>query len=338
MATHKPTPGDRDPEADHPAVDRASSDPEPGSSGELDAPSGAPRVRTVVATELLMILALLAFVAAAYALERFLHPESAIHIPPLAGVVVAAVPALLWLGYFYLQDRLEPEPKHYVAGVFLLGAFVAGPAAAFVVDQVTATSVVAEPALQTFGAGAVIRALLVVAVAQELAKYAVVRYTMYPSAELDEPLDGIIYATAAGLGFATHETYRFLESSGGEVLLSAAAAMAVVTALAHACFAGVTGYALGRAKFIARSPLTRTATLLAGLAAAIALNGQFVLIREAVVSQGLTLRPWRGVAFTFGFTAVVFIVVSLLARQLLAASPHRRAVIAGGPDRGEESP
>jgi protease PrsW len=42
-----------------------------------------------------------------------------------AGVVLALVPAAVWLLAFYQQDRLEPEPKHYVLGVFALGALLA---------------------------------------------------------------------------------------------------------------------------------------------------------------------------------------------------------------------
>src|SRR5689334_14909757 len=37
----------------------------------------------------------------------------------MAGVILALVPALLWLVAFYQQDRLEPEPKQYVIGVFI---------------------------------------------------------------------------------------------------------------------------------------------------------------------------------------------------------------------------
>src|SRR5574341_777396 len=38
----------------------------------------------------------------------------------LIGLVLAIVPAILWLNFFYRQDRLEPEPHHYVLGVFFL--------------------------------------------------------------------------------------------------------------------------------------------------------------------------------------------------------------------------
>ena len=43
----------------------------------------------------------------------------------LAGLLLALVPAAVWLLVFYLQDRVEPEPKQYVLGVFLLGVLLA---------------------------------------------------------------------------------------------------------------------------------------------------------------------------------------------------------------------
>src|SRR6187431_3130414 len=43
----------------------------------------------------------------------------------VAGLVVALVPALIWLFAFLQQDRLEPEPKRYVFGIFILGALLA---------------------------------------------------------------------------------------------------------------------------------------------------------------------------------------------------------------------
>lgn len=318
MATHKAAAG-----SDGDTTDVEERDAEPREVTEPRSPRSGTRVKTVVASELLMLLGLLAFVGVAFGVE--LAAESPIRLPAPLAVVVAAIPSLLWLGYFYLHDRHEPEPKHYVFGVFLVGAFIAGPIAGFAVAELAPRSPLAAVSLDPLGAERIAYVVLVVAVAQELCKYAAVRYTLYPSAELDEPLDGIIYATAAGIGFATHENVIFLQQVGGEVLLSVGVATAVVTTLAHACFAGVTGYTLGRAKFVCKTRLRRTVTLGVGLLAAIALNGQFTLVKTAVSTEGLHSHPWRGVAFTFGFAAAVFILVSVLARRLLAASPHAPA-------------
>jgi len=260
------------------------------------------RVRTVVSTEILLVVGLVLFVVAAYAAERLLGVDGPVSLNKPAAIAMSAIPGLLWLVYFYLQDRHEPEPKHFVLGIYLIGAFVAGPVAGFLID-------LARPAagpsatLEILSADNIVWAFLVVALAQELSKYLVVRYTIYLSPEFDEPMDGIVYMTAAGIGFATFQNYHYLQGMDGTVFISVGAANAVVVTLAHACFAGVLGYALGRAKFSSPSPVRRGLTLLAGLLIATALNGQFGLLEGVVKTSGLEVQPWRGVAYAAGFAA-----------------------------------
>src|SRR6185295_4303227 len=220
-------------------------------------------------------------------------------------ILLSAIPGLLWLGYFYLQDRHEPEPKHYVAGVTLLGAFVAAPLAAFAADALLPVAPAAGFAHLSFDR--VLQAILVTGLTQELAKYVVVRYTIYLSAEFDEPMDGIIYMTAAGIGFAIASNVRYLEGLEGSVFLTTGAANAVVTTLAHACFAGILGYTLGVAKFKRTgTPLSRSLLLLGGLVGAAVLNGLFTLLEGMVKTSGLRVQPRRGVVWAAGFAAIVF--------------------------------
>lgn len=276
----------------------------------------------MVATEVVLVLGLLAFVGAAWLVENLagLAGPVRVHLP--LALLLSAIPALLWLVYFYLQDRHEPEPKHYVIGVYLLGAFCAAPIADFLLGELF-------PAAASFrggwpGADAVLRAILGVGLAQELGKYLVVRYTVYLSDEFDEPMDGIIYMTAAGIGFATAENIRYFGELSG-VLLSVGTANAVVTTMAHASFAGVLGYALGRARFGSSAGMQRNLILLAGLLVAATLNGLFSLLEAAVraVGTGLHPQPWRGLAFAAGFAAIVFLGISFLMRRQLA--PQQKA-------------
>ncbi len=279
------------------------------------------RVRTVVATGVTLVVGLLAFVGVAYSIQVYGDFGGSMRLSPVAAVVFSAIPAFLWLAYFYAQDRHEPEPKSYVLGVFLLGGFVAGPLAAFLVGDVMGIG--EATSLHRFGADRVLRAFLVIGVSQELCKYLVVRYTVYLSAEFDEPMDGIIYMTAAGIGFATYLNVDYVQTLKGQVFLTTAAGHAVVTTLAHACFAGVQGYALGKAKFSRASPGRRGLTLLGGLLVAALLNGQFELLSGVIRGSGLTMHPWRGVAYAAGFAAIVFFATSILMRRLLAESPFR---------------
>ncbi len=281
------------------------------------------RVRTVVATEILLVLGLLAFVGVAWLIEHLASLDQPLRLSPLTAFIMSALPALLWLAYFYSQDRHEPEPKHFVLGVYLLGFFVAGPVAEFAVSHLAPPTPFDTGGLGPLSAQRIVYALMIVGLAQELSKYLVVRYTIYLSPELDEPLDGIIYMSAAGIGFATWVNYHYFKGLQHSVFLASGAAHAVVTTLAHACFAGVMGYALGRAKFSPVSATLRSLILFAGLFTAALFNGQFRLVQSAVATSGIHVQPWRGLAYAAGFAVAVFFVTSLLMRRLLRASPHR---------------
>jgi RsiW-degrading membrane proteinase PrsW (M82 family) len=278
------------------------------------------RHKIIVGTEIVLLLGLVGFVAAMVGFEH-VAPGPA-KLGQLSALVFAAIPSALWLGYFYLQDRNEPEPKQLVGGVFILGACVAAPLANFVADLIP----VAGADLDPLGAHRVLSNILLTGVVQEMAKYAVVRYTIYQHREFDEPMDGIIYMTAAGIGFAAAQNYHHLVSLGGSVVLSQAAMNTVINTLAHACFGGVLGYALGVAKFSKVAPLRRGAILFAGLCAAAVLNGVFTALEDRVTLAGVNSgAAWRGLAWAAGFSAVVFFAVSSLMKRQLAASPFRAA-------------
>lgn len=273
------------------------------------------RARTLFAAEVLLLCGLGAFMGAAWIAEKVIGLDDPVRLTPIYAIALSAVPALLWLGYFYLQDRLEPEPKHFVLGVYLLGAFIAAPIASFIT---TTLFPVAAPSTSRLGAAGLVHAILSVGLAQELAKYLVVRYSIYLGDEFDEPMDGIIYMTAAGIGFATAENVRYLQGLDGSVFLSTGAMRVVVTTLAHGCFAAFLGFALGRARFMKAGTLARNAFLLGGLAMAATLNGVFHLLERMVKVDGMNLHPWRSVAFAAGFAMVVFAGVWVLMRQTTA--------------------
>jgi protease PrsW len=253
-----------------------------------------------------LLVGLLLYVGAARAIEALWLP-TAEPVGWPGALALVLVPALLWLAYFYLLDRYEPEPTHYVLSAFLLGALVAAPLAHWMIRDLFALD---RWGLTPFSTTHVAASFLVVGTTQELMKYLVVRYTVYLSDEFDEPADGIVYSTAAGIGFATRLNFGYVSSG---VLLTTGAINVTITTLAHACFAGAAGYALGRAKFAARGGQR---TLAVGLLAAIALNGAFTLLQELVLSAG-QLRPWRGLALSGTFAALVFGVVSLLMHRAL---------------------
>lgn len=239
----------------------------------------------------------------------------------LVGVVLALVPAALWLAFFYAQDRLEPEPKTYVLGVFVLGALLASAVAIPVVRDLFRVQdwLDRSPVVNLLGS------ILVVGFVQEFLKYAAVRYSVFPLPEFDERTDGILYGTAAGLGMATMLNIHYVVDSGG-VDLAMGAIRIVVTALAQASFAGITGYFLARAKF-EQEPVW---WLPLGLTLAAVLNGLFSVMRGSITRvgsalAGQTVNPWYSLLLAGVVAGLVFAALMLLVRRSI------RLTLAAGP-------
>lgn len=259
--------------------------------------------------EFLLVIGLCVFVGIVYALDNALHPVFTPTTLLLTGVFLAIVPAFIWMIFFYLQDSAEPEPKGYVIGVFVLGGLLAASIGIPVVENLFRVS----HWIYTNTVATILGGILVVGFTQEFLKYAAVRYSIYHSDEYDEPTDGVIYATAAGLGYATMLNINFVISNGGVDLGTGIIRMAVV-ALAHAAFSGITGYFLGRAKFESEQiwwmPL--------GITLAATFNGLFnwlqgVVTRPTITLSGSTNNPWLGLALA----AVVALITTGLVLTLV---------------------
>lgn len=230
----------------------------------------------------------------------------------LVGVVLALVPAILWLAVFYAQDRLEPEPKERVLGVFALTALLAQAIGIPLVRDVFHVQEWFGPspvALQVLGS------ILIVGMTQEYIKYAVVRYGIYRSPEFDERVDGVIYCAAAGLGYATLLNIHYVVGTGG-ARLQVGVLRIVVTALAQASFSGLMGYFLGRAKFENMGPLW----LPGGLLLAGTLNGVVTHLLREVTVRGLTFTPMNGLVLAAAVAAVVFGALYVLIHRVNATT------------------
>lgn len=275
------------------------------------------RVRTVVAAEALLIVGLLAAVLGAWLIERGFGLDQPLTLGRLATALVAVAPGALWLGYLHGQERGERAPKQFVTLTFLMGAALVGPLGGYVLDLAVHPHPAAAVDLDPLSAGHLVRAFLVVAVVQVFGTYAVVRYGAYRTRELDQPIDGLIYATAAALGHGAYLAYVDLGAGKSAAFLSVAAARSVSIALAHACFGAVIGYAIGMAKFSPARPLDRALRLSGGLGVAVVLYGQYLIVGGTLAGRGLEATPWRQVAYAFGFAAAVFLAVGPLLRRLV---------------------
>jgi RsiW-degrading membrane proteinase PrsW (M82 family) len=264
------------------------------------------------------IVGLLIFVAAVVALDTLLQPQLGGVALVLTGVLLAIVPAALWLLFFYQQDRLEPEPVGNVARMFVIGLALAGAIGIPLTDQLFAVQDwLYRDTLTTW-----LASIFVTGAVEAFIIFATVRYFMFDSAEFDERTDGVIYGTAAGLGYATALNLQFILANGGSALGSGEVFVAEV-ALAHAAFGGLLGYFLGRAK-LEQDPIW---WLPVGLLLATVLNGLFLVLRGELDPSGFTfagqgsgLPTFTGLLLAGGLAIVVTAIVSYLINRDIARS------------------
>ena len=247
-----------------------------------------------------LVAVLLVFILLVASVDALAQPRIEGNLLVVTGIALALVPALIWLLFFYIQDRLEPEPKRYVIGVFVLAALLASAIGIPLVNDLFEVSdwLYDSPLVKLVGG------ILVIGFSQEFLKYATVRYTLYNSSEFDERIDGVIYGTAAGLGFATMLNIHYVVSNAG-VDLTVGAIRIVVTALAQASFAGIVGYFLGQDKFEGK-PIW---WMPAGLSLAAVLNGMFIFLRDLASLRGLHFNPWNGLILA---TVVALVILGVL--------------------------
>jgi RsiW-degrading membrane proteinase PrsW (M82 family) len=144
--------------------------------------------------------------------------------------------------FVYLKDEHEREPIGLVVMAFFLG--ILSPLITLLVSwPIDAIVPIKESSLTEQA----IHAFLIVALIEELSKFIFVRWVFYPNKNFNEPYDGIVYAVSVGLGFAGFENILYVFNSDNGL---ATGILRMFTAVpAHATFAILMGYFMGKAKF-----------------------------------------------------------------------------------------
>jgi RsiW-degrading membrane proteinase PrsW (M82 family) len=205
-------------------------------------------------------------------------PEPLFLIAFLGGVL----PALLWLFFWLMEDRCEPEPKRYIFFCFLAGALVVWPIYYL------------ERFFIEYATGALL--LLIWAVAEEVAKFLAAYFVALRSHVFDEPLDAVVYLVTAALGFSAVENILFLLGplSDGNTLqaLLTGNLRFIGATLLHTLASATIGIAIALAYY---KPLeVRRLALMGGIVLAIALHALFNLY------LGLVAMLPSGYFFLFG--------------------------------------
>ncbi len=169
--------------------------------------------------------------------------------------IALLTPTFFRLRFFLKKDHLHPEPKKLIAKTFMRGMVIVIPAGML---EALIEWIIPVPLLT----------LVVVApIVEEYFKYRAVKKTIFHHKAFDEPLDGIIYACAVGLGFATFENAFYLRDAYQVGMLWTVAILrAVVSVPGHAVFSSMWGYAMSKMKFsVNLSPKKKKTIIRSGL-------------------------------------------------------------------------
>jgi RsiW-degrading membrane proteinase PrsW (M82 family) len=216
-------------------------------------------------------------------------------------LALALAPGVAIALYIYLKDKHEREPLGLLLMSFFYGVlsifvtlFISWPLEMLVINKQDAAELFAD-------------AFFKVALVEEFSKFIFIRFILFRNKNFNEPFDGIVYATMVGMGFATLENILYVYQYG-----MATGILRMFTAVpAHACFAILMGYYLGRAKFTHQKNLYYT---LLALISATVFHGLYDYFLFITFVPGI----WIG-------AAISLIVAIILSRKAIrihqAASP-----------------
>jgi len=157
--------------------------------------------------------------------------------------VLAIAPTIAAIFYMYIRDKYEKEPIRLLATGLLFGALIAFP----IMQTATYSTLLLPLNSGRFG-DAAFTAFVSSSFVEEVFKFAVLFFLVWFNRNLNEPLDGIVYAVFISLGFAGIENvlYVFNPELGG---ISTAVLRAVFSVPGHALFGVMMGYYFALAKF-----------------------------------------------------------------------------------------
>lgn len=237
-------------------------------------------------------------------------------VPLLVASVLALAPVPVYLSSILLLDRFEREPPHLLLLAFVWGATGAIAIALFMYGAAVGLGApeffVAHLAAPIFEEGAKVVVVLVLYVRKRH--------------EFDGVVDGIVYASMAGLGFAATENILYYSEAyreGYETLQATWIVRGLMSPFAHPFFTSATGIGLGVARY-ARNGLVQIAAPTAGFAVGVWLHtiwnasapshflavyvlvmlpafaGVLVVLLGSLAHEGLVIRQYLATDVTSG--------------------------------------
>lgn len=207
-------------------------------------------------------------------------------------LLTALIPALVVLYYYYNKDR-HPEPWGWVAMVFVFGAMstlVTLPL------EIWAQSLFPVAEARQRGGLLFLECLLIPGLIEESIKLLVVVLVVWWLQDFDEPIDGLIYGTAAALGFTFAEDWYAYAIKGEDWTR-------ILSTVAHPWFSCFWASGLGWARTLPRPQGISLAVL--GLLASIFVHGLY----DFLLLAGVQDQAWAWLRHLVAPLLVVLYVV-----------------------------
>ena len=197
-------------------------------------------------------------------------------------LILAIIPTILLVRYFYLQDINKPEPVGLIIKIFVIGILSVIP---LIFIEIMISGLISISAFQNnIIVNSFFLAFIVAGLCEETMKLMIVRKFVFNNIHFDEIMDGVVYTVVASLGFACIENILYVIEGGITVAL-----MRGISAVPlHAFASGIMGYFIGKSKF---SKTNSTHYLYKGLIIAIGIHGTYNFV--------LFLSPAYGFMYSF---------------------------------------
>ncbi len=214
-------------------------------------------------------------------------------------VAVILIPSIIWVIFFYLQDRLEPEPLSYLAVSFIAGMAAAGFGAFPLYHIIFRIQEWMYASSSLFMLGS----FLVMAPLVSIMLYLVIRYGFLPLEKFDEIVDGMVYGAIVGAGFAFVKSIYDIWPHPSFTLF-VIAYTATTNVLIYSGVGSLMGYIIGKAKF--RKHGTDVSSSF-GILIGIILLGIYYLLNEFIFLSGFEHAFWLSFFLTLFYALTILL-------------------------------
>jgi RsiW-degrading membrane proteinase PrsW (M82 family) len=238
-----------------------------------------------------------------------------------ARVLLGVLPLALWLVFSVWAERSAPQPRTGLITVAVVAALAANAVAIPFIEQVL------QPQAWLSHTSAITRIVgytLTVGITTEFTKYLVVRYSIWPG-RVETRMDGLAYAIAASIGFATVWNLRAV--FGPQEALDALAIAVFDTTVTGLAAGLIIGYGLSEMALGQPTPFIGPLSL----ALAALVHGMAIPLRSGLVNASFSLAGANAVLILgSAISAGLMIAAAFVISFLFSASERREREAAAG--------